>query len=55
MDLATITLLAISSVIVVGSATVIAIVNYRRCCKPTTQAQPVDWVGDNTITQNTAI
>jgi hypothetical protein len=53
MDPATITLLAFSSVLVVGSATVIGIVNYRRCVKPQTTAQGItDWARD-VVSQNT--
>lgn len=52
MDPATITLLAFSSVLVIGSATVIGIVNYRRCVKPQTPQGITDWARD-VVSQNT--
>ena len=56
MDPATITLLAFSSVLVVGSATVIIMVNYRKCVKPqtTTQGTVVDWARD-VVSQNVRV
>lgn len=52
MDPATITLLAFSSVLVIGSATVIGIVNYRRCVKPQPTQGITDWARD-IVSQNT--
>jgi len=52
MDPSSITLLAFSSVLVVGSCSVIIIVNFRRfgiCVKKTKANDPVDWV---TVSQN---
>jgi hypothetical protein len=46
MEPATIALLAFSSVLVIGSSAMIAIVNYRRFCIPqnTRPTEAVDWV-----------
>ena len=51
MDISSATLIGFSSVLVVGSLTVIVILNYRRCCKKNDNA-PVDWVISNIVMPN---
>jgi hypothetical protein len=49
MDASTITLLAFSSALVVGSLTTIIIVNYRRFCKKSERVVQ-DWVVSENVT-----
>jgi hypothetical protein len=54
MDIASATLIGFSSILAVGSLTVIVMVNYRRCCKKKENNNtPIDWaVVTNNIIAN---
>jgi hypothetical protein len=49
MDISDATLIAISSVLVLGSSTVIIMVNYRRCCSCLIKQKTIDKPTDKPI------